>query len=223
MANTISSYFKLVEFLGITLGPDYEVVLYDLHNIDKGIVAIANGHVSGRSLGSPLSVKHLDALERQDLQSIDYDTNYNALAGNNKLLRSSTLYIKDDGKIVGLLCINFDDSKYKDISRTIMELCHPNELITKNAFESIDEIELSYESDSLGMTVDDIAMSAIKKVMGNLQIGEKLTKKDRMSVVAAMHEKGIFNLKGSVSLVAKELSCSEATIYRYIQNLDTTI
>ncbi len=220
MLVTIGNYIKLVEFLGLTLGPDYEVVLYDLKNIDKGIIAIANGHVSGRSLGSPLSVKHLDTLEKPYDEIPDYDVNYNSLSANNKLLRSSTLVLKSDDAAIGLLCINFDDSKYKDISRTIMELCHPNELITKNAFESIDEIELSYESDTLSTTIDDVAISAIKKVMANMNLDEKLSKNERMEIVRAINEKGIFNLKGSIGIVAGELGCSEATIYRYIQNIE---
>ena len=44
----LQQYMKLTEFLGLTLGPDYEVALHDLTNKDRSIIAIANNHISGR-------------------------------------------------------------------------------------------------------------------------------------------------------------------------------
>ena len=45
----LQQYMKLTEFLGLTLGPDYEVALHDLTNKDRSIIAIANNHISGRA------------------------------------------------------------------------------------------------------------------------------------------------------------------------------
>ncbi|MCI8884947.1 MAG: hypothetical protein HFG87_03075, partial [Dorea sp.] len=47
-SNSLQQYITVVEFLGKTLGPDYEVVLQDLNPEHQAIVAIANGHISGR-------------------------------------------------------------------------------------------------------------------------------------------------------------------------------
>ena len=38
----LQQYIKLTEFLGLALGPDYEVALHDLANKDHSIIAIAN-------------------------------------------------------------------------------------------------------------------------------------------------------------------------------------
>jgi predicted transcriptional regulator YheO len=43
-------YVKLVEFLGVVLGPSWEVVLYDLRRDEKNVIAIANGHVLLKTL-----------------------------------------------------------------------------------------------------------------------------------------------------------------------------
>lgn len=51
----LQQYMKLTEFLGLTLGPDYEVALHDLTNKDRSIIAIANNHISGREIGAPLT------------------------------------------------------------------------------------------------------------------------------------------------------------------------
>ena len=47
----LQQYMKLTEFLGLTLGPDYEVALHDLTNKDRSIIAIANNYISGREIG----------------------------------------------------------------------------------------------------------------------------------------------------------------------------
>ena len=53
----LQQYVKLTEFLGHTLGPDYEVALHVLTDRNRSIVAIANSHVSGRKLGRRLPIR----------------------------------------------------------------------------------------------------------------------------------------------------------------------
>ena len=55
-------YSLLVEFLGHILGPDYEIALHELKDDSNQIIAIANGELTGRHLGSPLSNKMLEYL-----------------------------------------------------------------------------------------------------------------------------------------------------------------
>ena len=45
-------YTLLVDFLGKILGPDYEVALHELLDDSNEIIAIANGELTGRHLGS---------------------------------------------------------------------------------------------------------------------------------------------------------------------------
>lgn len=56
MTDLLYSYTTTVKFLGSVLGPDYEVVLQDLSNINHSVIAIENGHISGRTIGSPLTL-----------------------------------------------------------------------------------------------------------------------------------------------------------------------
>ena len=53
-------YTLIVDFLGHILGPDYEVALHELKDDSNEIIAIANGELTGRHLGSPLSNKMLE-------------------------------------------------------------------------------------------------------------------------------------------------------------------
>ena len=50
----LQQYARLTNFLGHTLGPDYEIVLHDFTDREHSIVAIANNTVSGLEIGAPL-------------------------------------------------------------------------------------------------------------------------------------------------------------------------
>ena len=54
MDRRLEPYRALVPFLGQALGPDYEVVLHDLTGETGAVAALANGGVTGQSLGAPL-------------------------------------------------------------------------------------------------------------------------------------------------------------------------
>ena len=45
----LTRFTHLVEFLGMTLGPDYEIVLHEIDRPTPCVVAIANGQISGRT------------------------------------------------------------------------------------------------------------------------------------------------------------------------------
>ena len=49
----LKPYLPLVDFLAVVLGKNTEIVLHDVLDIDKSIIAIGNNHISGRVVGSP--------------------------------------------------------------------------------------------------------------------------------------------------------------------------
>ena len=126
MANPLlQHYIKLTEFLGQALGPDYEVALHDMTDKNRSIVAIANNHISGREIGAPLTNVALKILmDKATKRRTTVCTT--AVSAEGKTLRSSTMFIKHNGKLVGMLCINFDDSRYLAASENVLRLCHPD-------------------------------------------------------------------------------------------------
>ena len=90
----LNPYMKLVEFLGLALGPDYEVALHDLTDKSHPIIAIANAHVSGREIGAPLTNVALKTLMDKSYLTQDYRLHYRSVSINGKTLRSSTFFIK---------------------------------------------------------------------------------------------------------------------------------
>ena len=125
----VKRYIDISDFLGTLLGPDYEIILYDL----KHIIYIINGDISGRQTGDMLSTTMKTLLQNKESADKKWISNYRALSANGKILRCSTFYIKDEkGKLVGALNINFDDNRYRELSNLVFSLCHPDNYVSKN-------------------------------------------------------------------------------------------
>jgi len=219
---TLKQYSILVEFLGKALGPDYEVALYDIGSETNSLVAIANGYISGRAIGAPMTNMALNTMSNKLYKNSNYKLNYHGISKDQRILRSSTMFIKDENEeLVGMLCINFDDSKFVNLSNEILKLCHPNELIEKHCtYESINTLS-DDEVETFSGSISEVTETVLKKVLASKNIPiDRLTQDERLDVIDMLIQKGVFMLKGAVSEVAKQLHCSEPTIYRYINKLN---
>ncbi len=205
-------------------GPDYEVALHDLTNKDHSIIAIANSHISGRKLGAPLTNMALSSLRDKSYERMDYHLHYYSINVNGKDLRSSTFFIKDNGKLIGLLCINFDDNRYRDVCDRILSLCHPDLFVTnvlsQNSTSWDEALEGCPAPEKFRNSADAVAADAINRELDRMGVTpEQLTPEKRLQVIAALESAGIFLLKGAVKSAAVGFRCSPASVYRYITQI----
>lgn len=228
----LKKYINLVEFIGSFLPPNCEIVLHDINNIDKSIVAMKNSYISEREIGGPITDFGLMLLKDKVYEKKDYILNYSSRTKNGKILRSSTYFIKDDdNKLIAMLCVNIDLSETKTISNFFDRFLSvylnnksvnlnsdtDNEIIednnTKNDVDIIEHFENS---------VDDIVGNIVKQNIAKLNIPpERLSAEERIGIVNVLNENGIFLIKGSVAEAAKQLKVSENTIYRYINKINS--
>ena len=69
-------------------------------------------------------------------------------------------------------------------------------------------------------SVPDAVRSAIEEVTGATGVpASRLTMEEKIRIVDALNQGGLFYLKGAVSEVAAQLGSSEATVYRYLSKL----
>ena len=160
----------------------------------------------------------LSILRDKSYERMDYHLHYYSINVNGKDLRSSTFFIKDNGKLIGLLCINFDSSRYRELSARVMDLC--GSLLTPGAPSGthliVENDEHTYPSSIAGATA-----SIVSSVIADYPVPvDRLTQDEKMEIMDALNRKGVFLLKGSVSHVARELHSSEASIYRYLGKLN---
>lgn len=214
----INEYRILVDFLSKALGPAYEIALHDL---EKGeIVAIANEHISGRSIGSPLTNVALSMLAKEQYKDQDYRLNYSGISVKGKVIRSSTMFIKDEnGTPVGLLCINFDDSQFHELSTRILQLVHPDGFV-RTHFSNDELPKTLEETEIFPSSLEEAMENVLNEVTEHLTVPvDRLTQDEKMQIVAQLDERGLFKLKGAVQLAAERLCCSQASMYRYISKV----
>lgn len=218
----LQHYIKLTEFLGQALGPDYEVALHDLTDKNRSIIAIANNHVSGREIGAPLTNVALSVLMDKSYETQDYRLHYHGVSINGKELRSSTMFIKQNGRLIGMLCINFDDSRYRRVSQQILSLCHPDLFVSELEAEYQDPSvpKASNAPEKFRNSSEAVAVDAISREVERMGVAaDRLTSEERLKIITALEAGGIFLFKGAVKDVAAELHCSQASVYRYLSQI----
>ncbi len=212
---TKSEYIILAEFLGKTLGPEYEIVLHDINGDEHSIAAIFNGSISGRSMDGPQADQTFKYIKDQTISKNDYIINQKGVENNNKVVRSSSLFIKDENnKLSGMLCINFNGSKYINLAKQILKMTGMENASIENEYlnNSISIIE------NISSSISEATDNAVKSSLENSFMPvDRLNQEEKIEIVRDLESKGVFMLKGAVSEVAEKLSVSEATLYRYIR------
>ncbi|EAL3923129.1 DNA-binding protein [Campylobacter upsaliensis] len=206
-------FIRLTHFLGEVLGVQYEVVFHIIEKDGARIAAIANNHISGRTLNSPLTAFASELIQNKRYLETDFLCDYKALVGQSKLIRGSTFFIKHGDDLVGILCINHDTSIMRDIVCKIIDL---EKIGDMGAF--LGKCEFNSPSvETLSPSIEDILAQSVDASYLNSKYQLSIEQKEEL--VGKLYEKGIFNIRGAVPIVAKFLKISEPSVYRYLKNL----
>lgn len=212
----LETYKKLVEFLGSVLGGHCKVVLFDLTLTPPAVVAIANGTMEGgKGVGAPLTKVAREIIESEEWKVCDYKSEFLGRTRSGELLRSSYFFIKDEGRLVGMLSINSSAAQYQKLCQDILQLSGFSDLLALQPVDSAGAPKHYSESFS------DVA-EQVSAILGARFAGihvDRLTQNEKMAVIQELHDKGVFLIKGAVPEVAQALACSEATVYRYLSKL----
>ncbi|EFC92464.1 MULTISPECIES: helix-turn-helix transcriptional regulator [Dethiosulfovibrio] len=207
----LRSMLPMVKGLALALGPDYEVVLHDVSDPDHSVVAIENGHVTGRSVGSPLRDFALYVLKSAEEQDRDYVVNYLTRSKDGKRIRSNTFYLKDDtGEIVGYMCVNYDMTKAEMVKGMVDFLVAVDPSAAYSEFD-VDGPQGKFE---------DLLERNLRVLRG--KVGKPLhlcSKQECLEAVKDLDEGGFFLLKGAVETLAQETGKTKYTIYSYIREV----
>lgn len=217
--NWIEHYQNLIVFLGKVLGENYEIVLHVLVEPDESYIgAIVNNHISGRSVGAPLTNLALEKIKLKDYKRNESILNYKVLAKDGKPIYGSTFYIKDPAEnLLGLLCINADFSMHK---RIIEDLFSLTSLKIDNFLVEKEDLFAEHNIEYLSANIEEIINNIIDPVLLDDRV--TLNKETRLKIIKDLEEKGVFQLKGAIGKVATTLKISEPTVYRYLQEVKTS-
>ncbi|MCI8623393.1 MAG: hypothetical protein HFG26_06985 [Provencibacterium sp.] len=212
----LETYKKLVAFLGLVLGEHCKVVLFDLTRSPPVVVAIANGTMEGgKGMGAPLTHVARKIIENEEWKTCDYKSEFLGQTRQGELLKSSYFFIKDGERLIGMLSINSSATQYQKLCQDILRLGGFSSLLTLQAAESAAVPDHFSESFS---NVSELVSNTLDSQFAGIN-ATRLTQAEKMTVIRALYDKGVFLIKGAVPEVAQALSCSEATVYRYLSKL----
>lgn len=201
-----------------TFGQEVEVVLHDLTNPEHSVVYVANGEVTDRKVG-----ESFDQLVKQVVLSArlqdNFVANYYFTEANGKLIRSSTLLLRDNSKkLVGALCINVDTTKItQQIAQLQAMLPGLQQAVasTKDNVVHNDDLRSENVKNASEEHVVDMVTSIIDNILQG-EIPELLSREEKISKIKFMDSKGIFLMKGSIELVAARLGVNKVAVYSYL-------
>jgi len=220
----VTDYIPFVEFLGQAMGKNCEIVLHDLSNPDSSIIAIANGELSGRKVGGPVTDLLLKVLKNGDAEHSSYYANYHGKNINGHICLCSSFFIHDESnKTIGVLCVNKDVTPYLEARKFITDniICDGIGSKDVNAEGKVQEHESSINIfENFQGSVSDVIDTLINNALAKYAVApDRLSLDERMAIAEELNENGLFLLKGGITALAERLSISEPTIYRYLGKL----
>ncbi|MEJ5928660.1 helix-turn-helix transcriptional regulator [Corynebacterium sp. H128] len=173
-------YVPLVEFLGQAVGPNCEIVLHDLTVPDESIIAIVNGHISGRKMGGPVTNFALWFMRQGASSSVPYVAGYRAVNGVGRICRSSSYFIRDENdELIGMICTNVDITDFVQFQRFIgPQIGGASPVIAEGYEQFVDDLPIPDPiSDQFGQpdafdglpTIDEVKQRAVEEMTSNMQ------------------------------------------------------
>ena len=210
-------YSIIIKFLEKTLGDIAEITLYSFEEKEEGEL-ISKSFNCDFELGTPIPKtieKLLEKYNKDENENLNFITNFPGKNLNGQLFRVSTFFIKDNQNILkGVFSIKINISSMIGAANFINDLLKN---ITGGEERNIAEESEEVEKMS---TIEEYAQYTIKQFFNNLKKPvDALNTAEKIEIVKKLDKKGIFNLKGSISELAKKFNTSEKTIYRYLTTI----
>jgi len=198
---------QIAKALSVQFGENCEVVIHKIseENIENTIVHIENGHVSSRKLGDGPSHAVIEAFKK-DPATLKDEVNYLARTHDGRILKSSTIYLKDnDGKLSGIFSINYDITNLIVAGNTIKSLIE------------VDEEKKSKEATTIPKDVNELLDELINesvKIVGKPV--PLMNKEDKIKCIQFLNNKGAFLITKSGDKVSEYFNISKYTLYSYL-------
>lgn len=201
----LNSYEGVVMGMAELFGKHCEVVLHSLENLHESVIMIANGFNTGRTVGAPITDLALRMLKDIETTGLDHTQSYYTRSRTGALMKSTTIAIRNRGRhVIGLICVNlYINAPFHEFVAEFFPTPQQAEKHTPETFaNSVEEL--------VAQTVDN----TIAEINRDPTVANNA--KNRF-IVTQLFEKGIFDIKDSINLVADKLNISKHTVYLYIR------
>ena len=204
-ASHLEFCLQLAKGIARQFGPNCEVVVHDLASNDpaSSIVAIENGHVTGRRVGDGPSQVVLEAL-RDGSTALEDRLCYLTRTEDGKILKSSTIYLRDDdGQAVGIFSINLDITLMLSMEEALHGL---------TATEAPQAEPEPIARDVAGL-LDELIAQSVRLVGRPVAL---MTREDKVRALQFLDRAGAFLITRAGHKVCKYFGISKYTLYSYL-------
>ncbi|MFD9053600.1 helix-turn-helix transcriptional regulator [Streptomyces zaomyceticus] len=204
----LAALSPVVDGIVATLGTFCEAVVHDFRRPESSVVALA-GSVTGRGVGGSMSEIGMGILARGD--EADDELNYLTRTGTGKLVKASTMVLRDSaGTVFGALCVNLDITAVNPAHALLGGLAG----ITGSA-----PVPETTFGDDVGSVLDAIVDA---HQAGQNRPWADLSRDERLRLFRGLEERGVFAVRGAAQKVATRLGISRASAYNYLTQARAT-
>ena len=199
---------RLTKGIAEEFGPNCEVAIHDLKaGYEHSIIAIENGHVTGRKIGDVASRIAMETIH-SNLQHEDHYS-YSTRTNDGRILKSTTICIPDkNGKAKALLCINYDITQLM-VSNKIM-----SDFISMKEIKNNDEANVAIPTD-VNQLLEDLIEESYELIGKPVSV---MTKEDKMKAIKFLESKGALLIKRSGDKISKFYDISKYSLYSYLNS-----
>lgn len=197
---------KIFNLLENHMGKNTEIVFHDLTKpYDHTIVDIRNGEITGRTIGGCGSNLGLEVISGvvKDGDRFNYITH----TKDGKVLRSSSIYLRDNDKVVGSICINTDITDTVRFEQYLKEY-------NKYEMSGNGEENTEHFANNVSELLDGLIMEA-QRYVGKAE--PLMSKEDKLQFLSYLDKRGAFLISKSSEQVCKFLNISKVTFYNYLE------
>ncbi|MBU8871420.1 MAG: PAS domain-containing protein [Gemmatimonadales bacterium] len=199
----------IVDAIALFMGPYCEVALHSLEHPERAVTKIANRHHTNREVGSALTDHGIQLLLEYMEDKKQHTSCYTTMSATGEPMRSVFTVITNNGKPIGLLGINFN-----------MNVPLSEFISTFSLFNNCNQPTSEDAPQGTTNSIEELVRNAVSDVVHQISTDASIPNHAKNKyIVFGLHENGIFDIKGSVVLVAKELHLSKFTVYSYIRVL----
>ena len=190
--------------IAMMFGPNCETLVHDMTRPGHPILAIFNGSVTDRDVGSTADIfGDIGDYDETIYKNKDY-TNQMVLSRDGRTLKSTTFNVVGDDFHFAL-GINLD----------ITNMVRATQMLT----------EMTATSGDLQQTLMQDARSQLEELLRECisAVGkepEVMKKTDRMRIIRMLYKRRAFTYQKSVAIVAERLNVSRYTVYKYMHELE---
>ena len=196
---------RMARGIAVMFGEQCETIVHEMDGQKVKNLAIYNGHISGRTTGSTLSIYGRDTMMDEEDPKVKLDLDYvnqMVITPSGKTMKSSTFHFRGEDYHFAL-GINYDISVMSQMSRIMDGLLRTDATLQTSLFGTGNSMEEVFESCS----------EMVKRPFSQMQ------KADRLTLVSILKEKGFFQMQRSVPYAAERLGVTKYTIYNYLNEL----